>query len=213
MHYIMEFISIVEIIGTVAFAVSGALTAIEKKLDYYGIVIFAIITSVGGGIVRDVLINKNLPASLSNPIFMMISIFSAALVIVFYNKIMRLAKVLQLFDAIGLGAFTAIGAEVAIRNGLYQPFVIITLAVLTGTGGGVIRDVFAKRIPFVFREEVYAMASIFGAILFIGIYKFAGNEAAVYACFAITLSVRLFCMKMNIHLNKVDKIYKLYKAA
>jgi len=209
----MEFISIVEIIGTVAFAVSGALTAIEKKLDYYGIVIFAVITSVGGGIVRDVLINKNLPASLNNPIYMVISIFSAGLVILYYSRIIRLAKVLQLFDAIGLGAFTAIGAEVAIGNGLHQPFVIITLAVLTGTGGGVIRDVFAKRIPFVFREEVYAVASIIGAILFVGIYKFAGNEAAVYGCFAITLSIRLICMKMNIHLNKVDKLYKLYNAA
>jgi uncharacterized membrane protein YeiH len=209
----MEFISIVEIIGTVAFAVSGALTAIEKKLDYYGIVIFAVITSVGGGIVRDILINENLPSSLNNPIYMVISIISAGMVILYYSRIIRLAKVLQLFDAIGLGAFTAIGAEVAIGNGLYQPFVIITLAVLTGTGGGVIRDVFAKRIPFVFREEVYAIASIIGAILFIGIYKFAGNEAAVYACFAVTLSIRLFCMKMNIHLNKVDKLYTLHKVA
>jgi uncharacterized membrane protein YeiH len=209
----MEFISIVEIIGTVAFAVSGALTAIEKKLDYYGIVIFAVITAVGGGIVRDILIDENLPSSLNNPVYMVISIISAGMVILYYSRIIRLAKVLQLFDAIGLGAFTAIGAEVAIGNGLYQPFVIITLAVLTGTGGGVIRDVFAKRIPFVFREEVYAVASIIGAILFIGIYKFAGNEAAVYACFAVTLSIRLLCMKMNIHLNKVDKLYHLHKAA
>lgn len=209
----MEFISIVEIIGTVAFAVSGALTAIEKKLDYYGIIIFAVITAVGGGIVRDILIDENLPSSLNNPIYMVISIISAGMVILYYSRIIRLAKVLQLFDAIGLGAFTAIGAEVAIGNGLYQPFVIITLAVLTGTGGGVIRDVFAKRIPFVFREEVYAVASIIGAILFIGIYKFAGNEAAVYACFAVTLSIRLLCMKMNIHLSKVDKLYTLHKVA
>ena len=209
----MEFISIVEIIGTVAFAVSGALTAIEKKLDYYGIIIFAVITAVGGGIVRDILIDENLPSSLNNPIYMVISIISAGMVILYYSRIIKFEKVLQLFDAIGLGAFTAIGAEVAIGNGLYQPFVIITLAVLTGTGGGVIRDVFAKRIPFVFREEVYAVASIIGAILFIGIYKFAGNEAAVYACFAVTLSIRLLCMKMNIHLNKVDKLYTLHKVA
>ena len=209
----MEFISIVEIIGTIAFAVSGALTAIEKKLDYYGIIIFAVITAVGGGIVRDILIDENLPSSLNNPIYMVISIISAGMVILYYSRIIKFEKVLQLFDAIGLGAFTAIGAEVAIGNGLYQPFVIITLAVLTGTGGGVIRDVFAKRIPFVFREEVYAVASIIGAILFIGIYKFAGNEAAVYACFAVTLSIRLLCMKMNIHLNKVDKLYTLHKVA
>jgi len=209
----MEFISIVEIIGTVAFAVSGALTAIEKKLDYYGIIVFAIITSVGGGIVRDILIDRSLPSALNNPIYMVISIISAIIVIQYYNRIIRLSKVLQIFDAIGLGAFTAIGAEVAVGNGLYQPFVIITLAVLTGTGGGVIRDVFAKRVPFVFREEVYAGASIIGALLFIVIYKFAGNQEAVYSCFAATVAIRIFCMKLNVHLNKVDKLYKIYKTA
>lgn len=201
----MEFILIVEIIGTIAFAMSGALAAIEKDMDYYGIVNFAIITSVGGGIVRDVIINRSLPSSLANPIYMIISIFSAVIVIIFYKKIIHLSKVLQLFDAIGLGAFTAIGAEVSIKNGLYQPFVIIILAVLTGTGGGVLRDVFAKEIPYVFQKEVYAVASITGAILFIVIYKVVGNETALYVCFAITTLIRLFCMKKNIHLKKVSK--------
>lgn len=199
----MEFISIVEFIGTVAFAMSGALTAIERELDYYGIAVFAIITSVGGGIVRDILINKILPASLANPSYMIISILSAAFVIVFYKEINRMAKILQLFDAVGLGAFTAIGADVAIREGFHQPFVVITLAVLTGTGGGTIRDVFAKEIPYVFRKEVYAVASILGAILFIAVNKFFGYEEALYACFVSTLLIRLFCMKKNIHLNKV----------
>lgn len=201
----MEFISMVEIIGTVAFAMSGALLAIEKDMDYYGIAIFAIITSVGGGIVRDILINKNLPVSLTNPIYIIISIVSAALVIIFYKKFIHLSKVLQIFDAIGLAAFTAIGAEVAISNGLNQPFVIITLALLTGTGGGVLRDVFAKEIPYVFRKEVYAVASFFGAIMFIVIYEFIGNELALYASFSFTLLIRLFCIKKNIHLKKVSR--------
>jgi uncharacterized membrane protein YeiH len=201
----MEFIFIVEIIGTIAFAMSGALVAIEKDMDYYGIVFFAIITSVGGGIVRDIIINKSLASSLANPIYMIISIFSAAIVIIFYKKIIHLGKVLQLFDAIGLGAFTAIGAEVSIRNGLHQPFVIIILAVLTGTGGGVLRDVFAKEIPYVFQKEVYAVASVFGTILFIVIYKVVGNEAALYVCFAVTTLIRVFCLKKNIHLKKVSK--------
>ena len=183
---------------------SGALTAIEKELDYYGIAVFAIITSVGGGIVRDVLINRSLPASFANPSYAIISILSAAFVIVFYKKIHRMAKILPLFDAIGLGAFTAIGADVAIREGAHQPFVVITLAVLTGTGGGIIRDVFAKEIPYVFRKEVYAVASILGAILFIAVYKTFGNEAALYSCFVSTFLIRLFCMKKNIHLKKVS---------
>jgi uncharacterized membrane protein YeiH len=198
-----------EIIGTVAFAMSGALLAIEKKMDYYGIVFFAIITSVGGGIVRDIMINKSLPSSLANPIYVIISIFSAALVIIFYKKIIHLGKVLLIFDAVGLGAFTAIGAEVAIDNGLHQPFVIITLAVLTGTGGGALRDVFAKEIPYVFHKEIYAVASIVGAILFIVIYKDVGNEWALYSSFAMTMLIRLFCIKKDIHLKKVLKDSKL----
>lgn len=201
----MEFISVVEIIGTIAFAMSGALLAIEKDLDYYGIAFFAVITSVGGGIVRDILIDKSLPSSIENPLYVIVSILSAALVIIFYKKIINLSRVLQVFDAIGLGAFTAIGAEVAIKNNYEQPFVIITLAVLTGTGGGVLRDVFAKEVPFVFRKEVYAVACIVGTIIFIVFYEIAGNEVAIYVCFVSTLLIRLFCMQQNIHLKRVIK--------
>jgi uncharacterized membrane protein YeiH len=202
----MEFISVVELIGTVAFAVSGALVAINKELDYYGIAIFAVITAVGGGIIRDVLINENLPSALENPLYVLISLGSAALVIIFYKKIIQYTNVLQIFDAVGLAAFTAIGAEVAIQNSLELPFVIITLAVLTGTGGGILRDVFAKEIPFVFRKEIYAVASIIGAVSFIIIGEFSGNNTvALYSCFGITLTIRLGCMKKDIHLKKVRK--------
>ncbi|SCP98779.1 trimeric intracellular cation channel family protein [Anaerobium acetethylicum] len=200
----MEFISVVEIIGTVAFAMSGALTAIQKELDYYGIIIFAFITAVGGGIVRDTLINRRLPASLDNPVYAVISILAALFVILFYKRIHHLSRVLPLFDAFGLGAFTAIGAEVAVKNGHSEPFVIITLAVLTGTGGGVLRDICAQEIPYVFRKEIYAVASVFGAVLFIILNETIGNDAALYGCFAITLLIRIFCMRKNIHLKKVE---------
>lgn len=201
----MEFISVMELIGTVAFAVSGALLAIEKDLDYYGITFFAIITAVGGGITRDILINDALPAAFENPVYVIISIVSAALVIVFYKKIKKLANIIQIFDAVGLAAFTAIGSEVAVKNNLDFPFVIITLALLTGTGGGVLRDVFAQEIPFVFRKEVYAVASIAGAVLFIILNESVSSIVAMYSCFALTLIIRLVCMKKDIHLLKVKK--------
>ena len=197
----MEFISIVELIGTVAFAISGALTAIDKELDYYGIAIFAIITAVGGG-----MINENLPAALENPFYVLISLASAAAVIVFYRRIVRFTNILMIFDAVGLAAFTAIGAEISVRHNLNMPFVIITLAVLTGTGGGILRDVFAKEIPFVFRKEIYAVASVIGAVSFMIIDPLTGNNMiALYACFGITLLIRLGCMKKDIHLKKVGK--------
>lgn len=200
----MAFITIVEFIGTIAFAMSGALRAIEKEMDYYGIVVFGITTSVGGGIIRDILINKELPVSLANPIYIIVSILAAFLVIIFYQAIIRFNQILNIFDAIGLGAFTAIGAEVAVVNGFEQPFVIIILAVLTGTGGGTLRDLFANTIPYVFHKEVYAVASILGAIVFIITYNFIGNNIALYLAFAITLLIRLFCIKKDIHLKKVS---------
>lgn len=202
----MEFISVVELIGTVAFAVSGALVAIEKELDYYGIAFFAIITAVGGGIIRDMLIDASLPVALENPLYVIISIASAAVVIYFYRKIILYKNILLIFDAIGLAAFTAIGAEIAIKNSLDMPFVIITLALLTGTGGGILRDVFAKEIPFIFQKEIYAVASILGAICYIIIRELSGNNTvALYSCFGITLIIRLGCMKKDIHLKKVEK--------
>ena len=203
----MEFISVVELIGTVAFAVSGALLAIEKELDYYGITFFAIITAVGGGIIRDILINEPLPSALANPTYVLISIISAGTVILFYRKVIPYTNILLIFDAVGLAAFTAIGAEVAIQNSLDMPFVVITLALLTGTGGGILRDVFAQEIPFIFRKEIYAIASIIGSICFIIIMRLAGNNTiALYSCFVITLVLRLICMKKDVHLKKVGKI-------
>jgi uncharacterized membrane protein YeiH len=201
----MEFISIVDIVGTIAFAMSGALRAIEKEMDYYGIVVFGITTAVAGGTIRDILINKDLPVSLANPIYLIISILSSFLVILFYKKIIRFNQILNIFDAVGLGAFTAIGSEVAVNNGYSQPFIIIVLAVMTGTGGGTLRDLFANEIPYVFHKEVYAVAAVIGAVLFIITYQTVGNNAALYTSFAVTFLIRLFCMKKDIHLKKVSK--------
>ena len=201
----MSIFSVIEIVGTIAFAMSGALVAIEKELDYYGIMILAIITATGGGIIRDLLADRSVPASLADPSFAVISILSAIIVIFFYKRIVGFTKVLGYFDAVGLAAFTVIGADVALEMGLYEPYIVITFSMLTGTGGGVVRDVFAREIPFVFRKEVYAVATIFGAVAHMVAYSLWGLTAAVYACFTVTLFVRLFSMQKDIHLKVVKK--------
>lgn len=200
----MNFISVMEIIGTVAFAVSGALVAIDKKLDYYGILFLAIITAVGGGIIRDVIISLPLPLALENPLYVIISIASAVCVILFYKWVNRLQRLINIFDAVGLAAFTAIGARAALNNDMYIPFVVITLALLTGTGGGILRDVFVKEIPFVFRKEVYAVASIAGSAVFLAAYMYFGLEAAMYISFGVTLAIRLLSIRFNWHLASVS---------
>lgn len=199
----MSFISLMELIGTVAFAVSGALVAIEKKLDIYGVTFLAIITAVGGGIIRDIIINLPLPVALADPIYVVICIAAAAVVIVFYKWVKKVNSLVVVFDAVGLAAFTAIGAKAALSNDVYTPFVVITLALLTGTGGGVLRDLFAREIPFVFRKEVYATACIIGAVAFLVSYPYTGVNGAMYICFGVTLAIRLICVKFNWNLATV----------
>lgn len=162
---------------------------------------------MGGGIIRDVLIDLPLPVALENPLYVLISVGTAALVILFYKKFVKHQNIVLFFDAIGLAAFTAIGAEAALKNDVYTAFVVITLAILTGTGGGILRDVFAKEIPFVFRKEVYAVASIAGAGAFMGaFYLFKEVRLSMYICFGVTLAIRLIAIKMNWHLAKVKRI-------
>lgn len=208
----MEFISSMEILGTVAFAVSGALVAIKKGLDHYGIVFLAIITSVGGGILRDILLDLPLPVALENPVYALISIGTAIAVILFYKWLVRYHNIIQLFDAVGLAAFTAIGANSALSHDAYTVFVVITMAVLTGTGGGILRDVFAKEIPFVFRKEVYAVASIIGALFFMAaFYVFQEVVLSMYISFGATLAARLLAVKLDWHLAKVKVIEEEYE--
>lgn len=199
----MDFITIMEWIGTVAFAVSGAVVAIERKLDYYGICFLAIITAIGGGIIRDILIDKSLPASLANPMYAIVSVATAAIVIFFYKRIVKMSHLVSVADGIGLAAFTAIGSSVAVDSGHGDIYVIIALAVLTGTFGGVLRDVFAQEIPRCFRREVYAVAAILGAVAFFIAYDFIGMTLAMYVSFGVTLVIRLVAIFKNLHLGKV----------
>ncbi len=201
----MQFISIMEIIGTIAFAVTGALVAIEKDLDYYGICFLAVITAVGGGILRDIVINRDLPLALEDPVYVAVSLVTAFLVIIFYKKLLYMDRIITLCDAIGLAAFTAIGSIAATNNGYDSIFVILALAMLTGTGGGAIRDICAGRIPFVFEKEIYAVASLIGGALYAISIKYTSMEISMYISFAITFIVRMVSVKMDIHLGKVKK--------
>ena len=199
----MYFITVMEWIGTVAFAISGAVLAIEKKLDYYGICFLALITAIGGGIIRDMLIGKHPPSSLDDPRYVIVSLITAAMVIVFYKRMDKITHLVSVADAFGLAAFTAIGARVALihhENGLY---VIIAMAVLTGTFGGVLRDVFVKEIPRCFHREVYAAASIAGAIAFAYSVEPFGMGPALYICFGVTLVIRLYAIFRKLDLPRV----------
>ena len=204
---------ILEILGTVAFSVSGALVAIKAKLDLLGVLLLGFVTSVGGGILRDVLIGRLPPAIFSRSYIVVIAVVTAMVVFIisyikrhkfteFKNKIDHINI---LFDAIGLGAFTVMGTEVAFSCGLEDKiFLSITLGVLTGVGGGVIRDILVNDTPYVLKKHVYALVSIGGSILYYILRLYSDNALiSMFAPIIMIVLLRLLAAKYRWSLPKV----------
>ncbi|MBP2652315.1 MAG: hypothetical protein H6Q74_3140 [Firmicutes bacterium] len=187
--------SILEIVGVIAFAVSGALTGIQKKLDIFGVLVLAITTAVGGGILRDVIIGNTPPLTFRDPTFFMISLVTTIGVCFTYRWLDKFKYTIQIFDAIGLGAFTATSANLAIQYNLNTLFIVTMVAVITGIGGGVMRDLFVKEIPYVFRQEIYAIATIVGAVAFYYSQFYFTGSMPLYLCFGLTTGLRLCGIK------------------
>ncbi|QDR78870.1 trimeric intracellular cation channel family protein [Sporomusa termitida] len=187
--------SVFEITGIIAFAISGALTGIQKKLDVFGVLVLAITTAIGGGILRDVIIGNTPPLTFRDPTFFIISAIATIGVCFTYRWLDKFKHTIQIFDAIGLGAFTATSAKLALHQNLDSVVIVTTVAVITGIGGSIMRDVFVKEIPYVFRQEVYAITTIAGAISFYySQFYFTGN-IPLYLCFVITTGLRICCIK------------------
>ena len=161
-----------DLFGTFAFAVSGAILGIKKDMDIYGMFILAVSVGVGGGTMRDVLLSRTPPFVLTD-INYMIVIAAATLIVFFLNsKVVKEMpmKALNIADAVGLGVFTSIGANVAVECNV-EWYGIIFFGAMTATAGGMIRDMLAGEVPFVLKKEVYASASIAGGILFIVLHR------------------------------------------
>ena len=193
-------LNIFEAVGTVAFAISGALVGIEKKLDIFGISFLSITTALGGGIFRDILIGNTPPTAFVSPRYMIVAIIVAFITYKFHNKVRKLQGIISLCDSIGLAVFAAIGANAAVSNGFDAPLIIIAMGIFTGVGGGILRDVFVKDIPFVFKKEVYAVACLVGAAAFYFVYKIIPREGALYVCFLVTFVTRIISIKFDLHL-------------
>ena len=162
---------IFEMIGTVAFAVSGAMVAIKKKVDIFGVLVLSAVTALGGGIIRDVIIGSFPPRMFSDYRYVLAALAVALLVFcvayIFRNAYQKsentVDNINNIFDAIGLGIFTVTGAKVAIESGFTKNgILVVCLAVLTGVGGGLLRDMMICEIPFILKKRIYAIASILG---------------------------------------------------
>ena len=198
------FIYVLDLFGTMAFAVTGAFKAIEHKADIVGIIILATITGVAGGTIRDVIFGKTLPNSLIDPTYVIITVISAIVLFLLYSKMKKHWNVFLKFDAVGLGVFTVIGATFA-YNLFGMNFLIIVLSgMLTAIGGGILRDVFVNQTPIVFVKELYASASFIGAITFYFTLLITNEVyAATILGIILTTGLRLVAMKYNWNLPRV----------
>ena len=164
------FLNIIDILGTFAFAVSGAFSAMERKLDPFGTLIISFVTAIGGGTVRDVLVG-NFPVNwLHNDITIMLIFFSALLTMLFGSYLRQLTTALFAFDALGLGLFTIIGFEIGLKR-QFSVGICVALGTISACFGGVIRDVLLNKLPLIFHKEIYALACIIGAIVFYFLYR------------------------------------------
>ena len=198
------FIYVLDLFGTMAFAVTGAFKAIEHKADIVGIIILATITGVAGGTIRDVILGKELPNSLIDPSYVIITVVSAIVIFLLHSKMKKHWNIFLKFDAIGLGVFTVIGATFAYNMFGMNFLVIVLSGMLTAIGGGILRDVFVSQTPIVFVKELYASASFLGAAVFYLVILLT-NDVYVGTISGLLLAtgLRMVAMKYNWNLPKV----------
>ena len=209
-----NFLLFLEIIGTIAFAFSGAMVGLSKKMDIFGITVLGIVTSVGGGVIRDLVLGNTPPATFRNPIYALVAIFVS--IILFLPAVRRFLfknqnffdKTMLFMDSLGLGIFTAVGIEIAYLSGQKSVFLLIFVGMITGIGGGVLRDVLSGNTPYIFVKHFYASASLIGAVVFIILWNFSGQSAAVLGCVFVVTALRLLAAKFRWSLPKAKEDFE-----
>lgn len=200
------FLLTLDILGTVAFAISGVSVAMSKKMDPFGVLIIAFVAAVGGGTLRDILIGVTPVMWMTNMIYVYVIFIATVFTVIFKQKINYLRTSLLLFDSIGIGLYTVVGIEKGLSVGL-DPFICISLGTITACFGGVIRDLLSQEIPVIFRtKEIYATACILGGITYFLLIKLPIDDNVVFMIAgAVVISIRLIAVKFNISLPNLYK--------
>ncbi|AJA69521.1 trimeric intracellular cation channel family protein [Myroides odoratimimus] len=190
-----NFFDILDLLGTLAFAISGALAGRERRLDLFGMTILAFATAIGGGTIRDMMIGWTPVMWLTNLSYFYVTLLGVAMAIVFYKKFNFLRYSLFLFDTIGIAVFTLIGIEKGMTVGLH-PIICVTLGTITACFGGVIRDILANKIPLIFKQEIYATACILGGLVYYLLNYFELSKDILYVGTAgIIILIRVLAVK------------------
>ncbi|MGB3606880.1 MAG: trimeric intracellular cation channel family protein [Psychroserpens sp.] len=199
------FFQVVDILGTIAFAISGVLVALDKRMDAFGVLIIAFVTAVGGGTLRDVMVGVEPVSWMSNMTYVYVIIGSSIFAVLLRNKINYLRRSLFLFDTIGIGLYTVVGIETGMVAGLH-PIICIALGTMTACFGGVIRDILCNEIPVIFRKEIYATACILGGFTYFLLRKFVADTNFIFVIAGlIVIITRLLAVKLKISLPSLYK--------
>ena len=194
----------IEVLGTIAFSMSGSFAAMQKRLDPFGVMIIAFITSVGGGTIRDLLLD--VPVFWMHDIRMCLLILGTSILTMIFKLIEKKFKVtLFIFDSFGLGLFTIIGVTKGMNADL-NPLICLILGTITGVFGGILRDILLNRIPLIFRKEIYATACIIGGMTYMGLYGLTDLSTTFIQIFTILLIVAIRTLAVKYHWQ-IPKFY------
>lgn len=191
-----------ELIGVLAAAATGALKGIRCGMDIFGVLVLAVITALGGGLIRDILVDR-FPVSLANPIYFDAALFGGAVTMLAVRRIHGYLLWINILDALGLASFSILGAQLGLARHL-NFLAILLLGLLTGIGGGLLRDILANDVPYVLRREIYALASIAGITLFWAIAQIPfANDAALLAGVLAIFGIRLAAIHWNLNAPRI----------
>ena len=192
----MSLLLIIDILGTIAFAVSGALTAMRKRLDPFGIAIIAFVTAVGGGTLGDLLIKADI-TWMQDMTFVYVIFGSVVLAIIFRKKLQYVRRSLFLFDTIGIALYTIVGVEKGIAAG-FHPIICVALGTMSACFGGVIRDILCNEIPIIFRKNIYATACILGGVAYFLLEKTPlTDDVVVIIAGLLVILIRILAVSFN----------------
>jgi uncharacterized membrane protein YeiH len=197
--------TLLELLGIFAFAISGIRLASGKQIDWFGAYLIGLVTAIGGGTVRDLLLDETPFWMLDSKYFLTTGVALIA-AFIFKDKIFKFGNTLFLFDAIGLGLFTVVGISKSIEVGL--PFwVCIVMGTITGSLGGVMRDVLINEVPLLLRKDIYALACIAGGLVYFACIQFhLSISLTEFIASLVVILIRVIALKFHIHLPLFDSI-------
>lgn len=198
-----NFLNIIDILGTFAFAVSGVFSAMEKKLDVFGILIISFVTAIGGGTIRDVLVG-NFPVNwLQNDLAILVIFVSAIATMLFSSYFKHLNTALSLFDALGLGLFTIVGVQVGLEKN-FSGGICVALGTISACFGGVLRDVLLNKLPLIFHKEIYALACIMGGVAYYFLHRTNLNDdISKIICIILIFVIRIIAVRFQLSLPRI----------